>query len=132
MAEINDNQLQRIFDAYNPELTSTADFMQRLNRELNAVEIIKQRNDANLRATKISALIACVVGFIMGAILSLMQPVICNAFLNLQVFMSLQAASINIISWCAVGLATVVVSCAARELSIALMPSSADIKKEAA
>ncbi len=64
-----DKTLEKIFEDYNPELNSGADFMEQLNRKLDAVEYIKQRQEAQILRYKYAVLAALVLGVVSGGVL---------------------------------------------------------------
>ena len=45
-----DDNIKKLFEDFNPELSSRLDFMARLERNLDAVEIVKQHNSASHKA----------------------------------------------------------------------------------
>lgn len=69
-------RLRELFDSYGPRLTSDFVFMQRLERNLDAVELVKSRNEATLRRSRRAVLVALLVGFTAGCLLTLAVPCI--------------------------------------------------------
>lgn len=62
-----DNTLEELFRAQTPHFTDSAEFMARLTKRLDAVEYIRQQQEATLRRYKMAIVAAFVVGIISGA-----------------------------------------------------------------
>ena len=65
---IKDKALEELFLAQKPEFGDNTDFMARLTKRLDAVEFVKQHQEATLRRYKLAMVAAFVVGIISGAI----------------------------------------------------------------
>ncbi len=63
-----DKALEELFLAQTPHFDDNADFMARLTKRLDAVEYIKQHQEATIRRYKMATVAAFVVGVISGAI----------------------------------------------------------------
>lgn len=63
-----DKALEELFLAQKPQFTDNADFMAALTKRLDAVEFIKQHQEATIRRYKMVMVAAFVVGIISGAI----------------------------------------------------------------
>lgn len=63
-----DKTLEELFLAQTPHFDDNADFMARLTKRLDAVEYIKQHQEAIIRRYKMATVAAFVVGIISGAI----------------------------------------------------------------
>jgi hypothetical protein len=61
-----DKALEELFLAQKPEFDDSADFMASLTKRLDAVEYIKQYEEAALRRYKMAMVVSLVVGFISG------------------------------------------------------------------
>ncbi len=64
-----DKKLENLFADFQPELGDNADFMATLNRKLDAVEYIKQVQDAQIRRNMYAVVAALVLGIISGGAL---------------------------------------------------------------
>ena len=62
-----DKALEELFLAYKPQYDDEIDFMVALNKRLDAVEYIKQHQEATLRRYKIAMVAAFIVGIISSA-----------------------------------------------------------------
>ena len=65
---IKDKALEDLFLAQKPVFGDNADFMARLTKRLDAVEFVKQHQEATLRRYKLAMVAAFVVGIISGAV----------------------------------------------------------------
>ena len=64
---MKDKALEELFLAQKPHFSDNADFMAALTKRLDAVEFIKQRQEANIRRYKMLMVVAFVVGIVSGA-----------------------------------------------------------------
>lgn len=65
---IKDKALEELFLAQPPCFDDGADFMAKLTRRLDAVEFVKQHQEASLRRYKMAMVVAFVVGIFSGAV----------------------------------------------------------------
>ena len=63
-----DKALEELFLAQKPQFSDKADFMASLTKRLDAVEYLKQHQEAAIRRYKMMMVIAFVVGIICGAV----------------------------------------------------------------
>lgn len=68
MVMTKDKALEEIFFAQTPHFSDNAEFMAKLTKHLDAVEYIKQHQEATIRRYKMATVAAFVVGVISGAI----------------------------------------------------------------
>lgn len=73
---MEEDKLKDLFKSYDPELSSSRDFIERLERNLNAVELIHRDNAAVLKRNRIAVAIASIAGFITGVVFTLLLPFI--------------------------------------------------------
>jgi tetrahydromethanopterin S-methyltransferase subunit F len=73
---MEDNQIKELFNAFEPELGATSPFMARLQRNMKAVEWVKQHQQDLKRRNRVAVAIAACCGFAMGVIFTLLFPVI--------------------------------------------------------
>ena len=62
----SNDELAVLFDAFQPSMRDDAQFVAKLERRLEAVEYVKQMQEAQLRRYKYSVLVAFVCGIVMG------------------------------------------------------------------
>ena len=65
---MKDKALEELFLAQKPHFTDNADFMAALTKRLDAIEFIKQHQEATIRRYKMLMVAAFVVGIISGAV----------------------------------------------------------------
>jgi len=71
---MQDDDIKKLFDSFSPGLSSDFDFMKRLERNLDAIEIIKSSNAAFNRRQRRAAFIAAVAGFVAGVVFTFLLP----------------------------------------------------------
>ena len=62
-----DKALEELFIAQKPQFSDNADFMASLTKRLDAVEYIKQHQEATIRRYKMAMVVVFVVGIVSGA-----------------------------------------------------------------
>lgn len=110
---IEDKGVEKLFADYRPDLTSDFVFMQRLERNLDAVEIVRKRNEATRRRGRRALVAAALAGFVAGAIFTLAVPYITKAvndLLSSTVLASLPAQTGYLASWLIAAAATIFAS----------------------
>ncbi len=73
---MEDDKIKELFNDFEPELSSSFQFMTKLKRNMEAVEIVKQHNAALKKRNKLAVAIAGVCGFAVGVILTLLFPLL--------------------------------------------------------
>ena len=68
MTYIKDKELEELFLAQKPHFDDNATFMASLNKRLDAVEYVKQHQEATIRRYKMTMVAAFVVGIISGIV----------------------------------------------------------------
>ena len=63
-----DKALEELFLAQKPQFSDNADFMKSLTKRLDAVEYLKQHQEATIRRYKMMMVVAFMVGIISGAV----------------------------------------------------------------
>ncbi len=75
---MEEDKLKDIFKDFNPDLSSDSDFMSRLERSMEAVEIVKRQNAETHRRSKRAVVWAALAGFVAGVVMTILQPYICR------------------------------------------------------
>jgi hypothetical protein len=73
---MEDDKLKELFTNFQPEMSSSLQFMAKLQMDMKRVEFLKQHNLAIKRRNKLAVCIAAAVGFLMGVILTLLFQLI--------------------------------------------------------
>lgn len=125
--EHNDNDIRNLFSSYNPQLSSDAQFMERLERSLNSVEMVRKRNVARIRQSRIAAGIAAVAGFAAGMVCTMAMPALRDTMnfagraLSNIVSPETGTGSGEILLWITVASISVIVAVNSYELALSLM-----------
>ena len=94
-----DDKLQNIFAGFNPSMSSDADFMKRLNSNLDLVELIRMDIVKKQKNHKLAVITAACVGFFIGILLTalypLYSPLIINALITGNEIMQEQTFYVN-------------------------------------
>lgn len=73
---MEDDKIKEIFSEFAPELSSSTRFMHQLQRNMEAVEIVKRHQAAMKKRNRLAVAIAAFAGFVTGVILTLLYPLI--------------------------------------------------------
>ena len=65
---VKDKKLEELFLAQKPTFDDKADFMAKVTRRLDAVEYVRQHQEATMRRYKLAMVAAFIVGIVSGAI----------------------------------------------------------------
>lgn len=114
---MQEDTLKDIFKNYEPELSSRMDFMNRLERNLDAVELIHKENAKAMKRNKLAVTVASATGLITGIVFSILMPYLNKLMSNIGHYFSTEAQFLNtfadyyqIILWLIIGTLSVVVS----------------------
>ncbi len=72
---MKEDKIKEIFDDFQPELTSSLQFMNKLQKNMEAVEIVKRHNATVRKRNLIAVVVAAASGLLMGVILTLLYSV---------------------------------------------------------
>ncbi len=114
---MEEDKIRDLFNAYKPELSSRLDFMDRLERNLDAVEIIHKANANVMRRNRVAVLAASIAGFISGIIFSFLIPYLNSATSIVAMKISTDNQFLcrfseyqPIVTWLIIGAASVIIS----------------------
>lgn len=82
---MDDDKLKELFSGFEPELSPDSQFMSRLQRRMEAVELVKTHSAALRRRNKIAVVVAAVSGFVTGVVMTLLYPLIGTYIMTLPV-----------------------------------------------
>lgn len=125
---MDDDKIKDIFKEFDPELSSSFQFMTKLKKNMEAMEIVRQYNAAQKRRNRWAVAIAGVSGFVMGIIMTLLFPLITKWISFIQVTLPLfnannLAIDFSYLGWLLVGGASVLTALSAYELALARLTS---------
>lgn len=124
---MEDDKLKSLFSNFEPELSSDFLFMNKLQRNLNSVELIKQHTVEVRSRSRKAVAIAAIVGFMVGFLFSLSLPYLSEAVSNWQLtlpsesVMNVFANNFTIIAWIVIGGTSVFAALNSYELSLSLL-----------
>lgn len=124
---MEDDKLKSLFSNFEPELSSDFQFMNRLQQNLNSVEIIRQHTAEVRSRSRKAVAIAAVVGFIVGFLFSLSLPYLSDAVSNWQLTLPGESAlntianNFTTIAWLIIGGTSVLTALNSYELSLSLL-----------
>ena len=124
---MEDDKLKSLFSNFEPELSSDILFMNKLQRNLNSVELIKQHTVEVRSRSRKAVAIAAIVGFIVGFLFSLSLPYLSEAVSNWQLtlpsesVLNVFANNFTIIAWLVIGGTSVFAALNSYELSLSLL-----------
>ena len=120
---MEDDKLKEIFNEFNPELSSSFQFMTKLKKNMEAVEVVKLYNAAQKKRNKRAVAFAGICGFVMGVILTLLYPLIEESFASFRFTLPAWHASImtidfSHIGWLLVAAISVITSLSVYEITL--------------
>lgn len=124
---MDDDKLKSLFSNFEPELSSDFQFMNKLQRNLNSVEIIKQHTAEVRSRNKKAVAIAAFIGFIVGFLFSLSLPYLGDAVSNWQLtlpensMLNTFANNFTIIAWTVIGGTSVFTALNTYEISLSML-----------
>ena len=121
---MEEDKLKDIFKEFNPELSSSFQFMTKLQKNMEAVEIVKQYNAAQKKRNKFAVTIAAACGFAVGVILTLLFPLMGDLVSTFSVslpFLHVSSLTINysFISWISIAALSVITALNAYDIALA-------------
>lgn len=123
---MEDDNIKTLFDNFQPQLSSDFDFMDKLQRNINSVELVKQRNaELRLRSRRAVIIAAC-VGFAVGSLLSFATPYIGQFLQNMLDFsgttrLDISSGAYLTIAYVIIGITTALISLNTYSLSFSLL-----------
>lgn len=126
---MDDDKIKNLFDNFEPELSSSFQFMNQLKKNMEAVEIVRQHNLALKRRNKLAVAIAAVSGFAMGVILTLLFPLVGDWVSTFNISLpDLQISAITIdysfVAWIIMAGVSAITALNAYEIALAKLPAN--------
>lgn len=124
---MEDDKLKSLFSSFEPELSSDFQFLNKLQRNLNSVEIIKQHAAEVKSRNKKAVAIASFVGFVVGFLFSLSLPYLSVTVSDWQLtlpnesVMKTFASNFTTIAWIVIGSTSVLAAFNTYEISLSLL-----------
>lgn len=121
---MEDDKIKDLFSGFQPELSPSFQFMEKLQRNIEAIEFVRQQNIALKKRNRVAVAIAAVSGFAMGVILTLLFPFISNWVATFSISLPhLQIRSITVdysfVSWIVMAAVCIITALNAYEIAMA-------------
>ncbi len=115
----DDLALRQLFADFKPQQTSSAQFMQRLDIKLDAVEMIRSRLDAQRQRSRRALAISGLCGIVTGILLTICFPSIAGMFTAMldSFKYSADLPIATILTWVLIAAATAAIATAAYNLT---------------
>ncbi len=125
---MEDKDLRDFFESFEPPISEDYKFMTRLERNLDAVEIVNRNNKEYMRRNRLAMIISLIIAFSAGFCCALLMPTIQK--LLIPILSNIHITSITLSSWeCSViliwsitTLIIILLSWSAYSISLALIP----------
>lgn len=132
---MENDKLKDIFSGFQPELSSSIQFMSKVRQNLEAIEIVKKYTIAQKKRTRTAVVIAALCGFATGVIFTLLFPLIRNwlstikfSIFNIQI--SDLTIDYDIIGWIIMISVSILTTLSVYEISLArFTPKDNPLKK---
>ncbi|MCM1077408.1 MAG: hypothetical protein NC411_08630 [Bacteroides sp.] len=82
---MEDDKIRELFSNFEPDMTSDFTFMTKLQRNMNAVEIVKEHNQALRRRSRTAVVVAAIAGLLTGVIMTLLFPLIIDQISDINI-----------------------------------------------
>ncbi len=119
---MEDNNIKDLFQDFQPELSSSFQFMTRLRKNMETVEILRQHNVALKKRNKLAVAIAAVSGFVMGVVMTLLLPLIGDWVATFKAPSLLHISSLTIdysfVTWIVMAVACIITALNAYEIAL--------------
>jgi hypothetical protein len=120
---MEDDKLKELFANFQLEMPSSLQFMAKLQKNMERVEILKQHNLAIKRRNKLAVCIAAAIGFLTGVLLTLLFPLIGSWVSTFSISLPhLQISSLTIdysfVGWIIMAVACIITALNAYEIAL--------------
>lgn len=128
--EEDDDKIRQLFADFNPHLTSDSAFIDRLNKAMDSVEMIRQRSAEQRRRNRRAVVIAAVAGFAAGAVTSAVMPFVDTFVAEIFDWMpdilpienTVDLSALKIAGWLVTGVVAVLTALAAFDRAVDFRP----------
>lgn len=126
---MEEDKIRGLFSEFEPELSSDAQFIKKLQHNLSSVETVRQHVAIQRAKNRKAVVIAAFIGFIVGFLFSLSLPYLGEAIANWRLtlpedsVLCLVAGNFTVIAWLMIGCTSVVAALNTYEVSLSLLKS---------
>lgn len=129
---MEDDNIRSLFADFDPDLSSSFQFMDRVEREIDNMEIVHKHLTARRQRSRIAMAVAACVGFVVGFVQALyipyfealIQGVSLPAMPDFVTRFAPDFDAIAMILWVCIGVIVIVASVGSYELTLSLLPSA--------
>lgn len=112
---MEDDKIKDLFGNFNPGLSDEFQFMKRLERSMDAVEIVRRQNLAMRHRSRKALCIAAIAGFAAGIIFALFMPVLWTWIQSISINIphvatDIVSANYRVIGWVLLAAFSIVIS----------------------
>ena len=124
---MEDNRLTALFSDFEPAVSSDSQFLSKLERNLDYVEIIKQHTAEARSRNRKAVVIAALVGFIVGVLFSLTLPYLGSVASQWQMtlpsgsMLRFFANNFTIVAWSVIGGTSALAALNSYEITLSLL-----------
>lgn len=116
---MEDEKIKDIFKEFDPELSSSFQFITKLQKNMEAMEIVRQYNETQKRRNKWAVAIAGICGFAMGVIMTLLLPFITDWVASISFALSLPPTlNFTYIVWLLIATVSVLTTVSVYEIAL--------------
>lgn len=100
---MNDDKLKDLFQNFQPELSSDFKFLTKLQRNMDALELVKQQTAMQRKRNRIAVIVAAITGFVMGVIITILFPILADTLSTFSITLPDPDISPISINWQIIG-----------------------------
>lgn len=125
--DMEDEKIRNIFSGFEPELSSDSQFLDRLQRNLHSVEVVRQHTARQRAKNKRAVALAAAVGFVVGYLCSLLVPILSGMIESWKLSLPAQsiyygfADNFSIVAWLIVATTSVIFALNTYDLALATL-----------
>lgn len=100
---MNDDKLKDLFQNFKPELSSDFKFLTKLQRNMDALELVKHQTAMQRKRNRIAVIVAAITGFVMGVIITILFPILADTLSTFSITLPAPDFSPISINWQIIG-----------------------------
>lgn len=100
---MNDDKLKDLFQNFQPELSSDFKFLTKLQRNMDALELVKHQTAMQRKRNRIAVIVAAITGFVMGVIITILFPILADTLSTFSITLPAADFSPISINWQIIG-----------------------------
>ena len=100
---MNDDKFKDLFQNFKPELSSDFKFLTKLQRNMDALELVKHQTAMQRKRNRIAVIVAAITGFVMGVIITILFPILADTLSTFSITLPAPDFSPISINWQIIG-----------------------------